>query len=45
MRIKLDENIHGDARDALAGWGHDVTTVHEEGLACPAIPTSTSPPR
>lgn len=33
MRIKLDENIHGDVRDALAGWGHDTTTVHEEELA------------
>ena len=33
MKIKLDENIHGDVRDALAGWGHDATTVHEEGLA------------
>ena len=33
MRIKLDENVHGDARDALAGWGHDVTTVREEGFA------------
>lgn len=33
MRIKLDENVHGDARDALAGWGHDVATVHEERLA------------
>lgn len=33
MRIKLDENVHGDARDALTGWGHDVATVHEERLA------------
>lgn len=33
MRIKLDENIHGDARDALAEWGHDVVTAREEGLA------------
>ena len=33
MRIKLDENVHGDARRALAGWGHDVSTVHEEQLA------------
>lgn len=33
MRIKLDENIHGDAREALAGWGHDVATVYEERLA------------
>jgi len=33
VKIKLDENIHGDVRDALARWGHDATTVHEEGLA------------
>ena len=33
MKIKLDENIHGDVRDALAGWGHDASTVHDEGLA------------
>ena len=33
MNIKLDENVHGDAKDALAGWGHDVATVHDEGLA------------
>jgi len=33
VRLKLDENVHGDARDALAGWGHDVATVYEEQLA------------
>lgn len=33
MRITLDEQVHGDARDALAGWGHDVATVREEKLA------------
>ena len=33
MKLKLDENIHGDAKEALAGWGHDVTTVHDEALA------------
>ncbi len=33
MKIKLDENIHGDVREALMGWGHDVTTVHQEELA------------
>jgi len=33
VRLKLDENVHGDARDALAGWGHDVATVHDERLA------------
>ena len=33
MKIKLDENVHGDAQAALAGWRHDVTTVHDETLA------------
>jgi len=33
VKIKLDENIHGGVREALARWGHDATTVHEEGLA------------
>ncbi len=33
MRIKLDENVHGDVRAALAVWGHDVATLHEERLA------------
>jgi predicted nuclease of predicted toxin-antitoxin system len=33
VRIKFDENVHGDAREALAGWGHDVATVYEERLA------------
>jgi predicted nuclease of predicted toxin-antitoxin system len=33
VRIKLDENVHGDVREALAGWGHDVATVYEERLA------------
>jgi len=33
VKIKLDENIHGDVRDALVRWGHDTTTVREEGLA------------
>ena len=33
MKIKLDENVHGDTKEALAGWGHDVTTVHDEALA------------
>jgi len=33
VKIKLDENIHGDVQDALARWGHDAATVHEEGLA------------
>jgi predicted nuclease of predicted toxin-antitoxin system len=36
VKIKLDENIHTDVRDALAAWGHEATTVREEGLAgCP----------
>jgi predicted nuclease of predicted toxin-antitoxin system len=33
VKIKLDENVHGDVRDSLAGWGHDASTVHDEGLA------------
>lgn len=33
MKIKLDENVHGDAREALARRGHDVATVHDEELA------------
>lgn len=33
MKIKLDENVHGDVQEALASWGHDVTTVHDESLA------------
>jgi predicted nuclease of predicted toxin-antitoxin system len=33
VKIKLDENVHADVREALARWGHDATTVHEEKLA------------
>ena len=33
MKLKLDENIHGGVAPALAAAGHDVGTVHEEGLA------------
>jgi len=33
VKLKLDENVHGDVAGALAGWGHDVVTVREEGLA------------
>ena len=33
MKLKLDENVHADAQAALAGWGHDVATVHDEKLA------------
>lgn len=32
MKIKLDENVHGDVQEALTRRGHDATTVHEEGL-------------
>jgi predicted nuclease of predicted toxin-antitoxin system len=32
VRIKLDENVHGDVRDALAARGHDVRTAHDERL-------------
>ena len=38
---KLAENVHADAQAALAGWGHDVATVHDEKLA--GIPTPISP--
>ena len=33
MKIKLDENVHGDVAEALRAPGHDVATVHDEGLA------------
>jgi predicted nuclease of predicted toxin-antitoxin system len=33
VKIKLDENVHGDVRNALVTQGHDVRTAHEEGLA------------
>ena len=33
MKIKLDENVHGDVVGALATRGHDVRTAREEGLA------------
>ena len=33
MKIKLDENVHGDTRHALTAVGHDVATVHDEDLA------------
>lgn len=33
MKIKLDENVHGDVAEALRTQGHDVATVHDEGLA------------
>lgn len=33
MRIKLDENVHGDVKGALAARSHDVVTVRGAGLA------------
>ena len=33
MKFKLDENLGHRARALLAAAGHDVATVHEEGLA------------
>jgi predicted nuclease of predicted toxin-antitoxin system len=32
MRLKIDENLHDDVAVLLAGEGHDVHTVHSEGL-------------
>lgn len=32
MKIKLDENLPTLAATVLAGLGHDVDTVHDEGL-------------
>jgi predicted nuclease of predicted toxin-antitoxin system len=32
MRFKIDENLHADAAALLAAEGHDVETVHSEGL-------------
>jgi predicted nuclease of predicted toxin-antitoxin system len=32
MRLKIDENLHDDVADLLAGDGHEVETVHTEGL-------------
>ena len=33
MKIKLDENVHGDVAGALAALGHDVATAQQESLA------------
>ena len=33
MKLKLDENIHGDVAAALVAQRHDVATVHDQGLA------------
>ena len=36
MRVKLDENLPAPLSKALAGLGHDVDTVTDEGLGgCP----------
>ena len=32
MKIKLDENVHGDVVGPLAARGHDVRSAREEGL-------------
>ena len=32
MRFKVDENLHDDVANLLAGDGHDAHTVHAEGL-------------
>lgn len=33
MKIKLDENLPADAREAAESLGHDVDTVEDEGIA------------
>jgi len=33
VKLKLDENVHGGVVVELAAAGHDVTTVHQQGLA------------
>ena len=33
MKLKLDENVHTDVAGALRAQGHDVLTVHDQGLA------------
>jgi predicted nuclease of predicted toxin-antitoxin system len=32
MRFKIDENLHDDVASLLVNRGHDVHTVHAEGL-------------
>ena len=32
MRLKLDENLPGSLSPLLEGYGHDVSTVLQEGL-------------
>jgi hypothetical protein len=43
VKIKLDENVHGDAQGALAARGHDVATVHDEDLPANSLPFCASP--
>jgi predicted nuclease of predicted toxin-antitoxin system len=38
MKIKLDENLPGGLKEALAGLGHEVDTVQDEGLSGEADP-------
>lgn len=38
MRLKIDENLHSDVAELLRTHGHDVQTVHEEGLQGHADP-------
>ena len=33
MSFKIDENVHGDVAQRLRSLGHDVLSVHDEGLA------------
>jgi len=33
VKIKLDENVHGDVAESLREQGHDVATVYDEQLA------------
>jgi hypothetical protein len=33
VKLKLDENVHRDVAPALRALGHDVATVHDQGLA------------
>jgi predicted nuclease of predicted toxin-antitoxin system len=33
VRLKLDENVHGDVAAELRQRGHDIRTVHDQGLA------------
>lgn len=33
MKLNLDENVHTDVASVLRAQGHDVLTVHDQGLA------------